>query len=283
MLGLVEIVRSESYGMVHRLFQDTDPSLKVKRTWSPHSDYLSCSRDHGASSHLNVAALKRPAAKDSLPFRVGRRRNRIPLLSSSGILCLQHLPPSRSFPVAWLLLSLLTPAAALGQGNLPTQTLPVRAQVCGPVAGEPQLLPPASTCVALEVPETPEQYAIGLMGRSHLPPERGMWFRFDQQDASMWMRNMLIPLDLVFLEQHHPNGQSGDPAGWLLPTARIVKVAHGVPPCPALPCPSYRSGQPVDHVVELAAGEARRRNWEEGTVLDFNWLEESGGENDRSQ
>ena len=209
--------------------------------------------------------------------------HRIPPLPFNAMSCPQHLPPPPSFSVVWLLVSLLTPAAALGQAALPTQTLPIRAQVCGPVAGEPQPQPPVSTCVALEVPDRPEEYAIGLMGRSHLPPERGMWFRFDdQRDASFWMRHVLIPLDLVFLEQHHGNGQPGGPPGEA-PTARIVKVAHGVPPCPALPCPFYRAGQPVDHVVELAAGEAQRRNWEKGTVLDFNWLEEPGGENDRSQ
>ena len=173
--------------------------------------------------------------------------------------------------MAWLLVSLLTPAAALSQATLPTQTLPIRAQVCGPVLEQRQHRYPASTCVALEVPDTPAEYQIGLMGRSHLPPERGMWFRFDQQNASFWMRNTLIPLDLVFLERRDSR------------MARVVKVAHGVLPCQSLHCPTYEAGQPVDHVVELAAGEARRRGWKEETVLDFRWLEDSGGENDRSQ
>ena len=185
--------------------------------------------------------------------------------------------------MAWLLASLFTPAVALGQAVAPTQTLPVRAQVCGPVAGEPQSRPPASTCVDLEVPATPQEYAVGLMGRSRLSPERGMWFRFDGQNAGIWMRHTLIPLDLVFLERLDHQGDlqgTGDSA----PLARIVRVAHGVQPCPGLPCASYKAGQPVDHVVELAAGEARRRNWTEGTVLDFTWLEEpAGGGNDRSQ
>ncbi|MXY62494.1 MAG: DUF192 domain-containing protein [Synechococcus sp. SB0665_bin_28] len=187
--------------------------------------------------------------------------------------------------MAWLLATLLNPAAALSQAALPTQTLPIRAQVCGPVLGERQHQPPASTCVALEVPDTPQEYSIGLMGRSRLLPERGMWFRFDQQEAGFWMRNVLIPLDLVFLERYDPHSHGNgndDPAG-MLPTARIVKVAHDVPPCRAMPCPTYGAGQPVDHVVELAAGEARRRNWTEGTVVDFRWWQDVGGENDRSR
>ena len=185
--------------------------------------------------------------------------------------------------MVWLLISLLTPAAALSQAALPTQALPTRAQVCGPVLGKRHHQPPAPTCVALEVPATPEEYAIGLMGRSRLPLEQGMWFRFDQQDRSFWMHNVLIPLDLVFLERHDPHGDPSDDLDGALPPARIVKVAHDVPPCPALPCPSFSAGQPIDHVVELVAGEAQRRNWTEGTVLDFSWLQDPSGENDRSQ
>ena len=191
--------------------------------------------------------------------------------------------PIPSFPTAWLLVSLLTPAAALSQAAVPTQSLPVRAQVCGPVQEDHQRRSPAFTCVDLEVPATPQEYAVGLMGRSRLPPERGMWFRFDRQDASIWMRHTLIPLDLVFLERADHHGSSGGAPAGAPSMARIVRVAHGVQPCPGLPCPSYTAGQPVDHVVELAAGEARRRNWTEGTVLDFSRLEEPGGENDRSQ
>ena len=175
------------------------------------------------------------------------------------------------FPAAWLLASLLAPAAVLSQPAVPTQSLPVRARVCGPVAEqEPQHQATASTCVDLEVPATPQEYAIGLMGRHRLVAERGMWFRFEQQDASIWMRHTLIPLDLVFLADDETPSM-----------ARIVKVAHDVQPCPGLPCPSTTAGQPVDHVVELASGEARRRHWTEGTLLDFSWLEEAGGENDR--
>lgn len=52
----------------------------------------------------------------------------------------------------------------------------------------------------VEVARTVEEQAQGLMYRSSLAPDRGMIFPFETpRQASFWMKNTLIPLDLLFI------------------------------------------------------------------------------------
>lgn len=100
----------------------------------------------------------------------------------------------------------------------------------------------AGKVIQLEVAKTPEQQQIGLMYRKSLDPNRGMLFPFDPpRPVRFWMKNTLIPLDMVFLR----NG--------------IVQeiIAH-VPPCKQDPCTSYgpASSTKIDAVIELRDGRA---------------------------
>ena len=54
----------------------------------------------------------------------------------------------------------------------------------------------------IEVARTPQEKEIGLMGRKSLEPNGGMLFIFDPpQEISMWMKDTLIPLDMVFVNE----------------------------------------------------------------------------------
>ncbi len=123
----------------------------------------------------------------------------------------------------------------------------------------PQVLPItakvviADQTIELEVAKTPQEQEIGLMFRTELLPNRGMLFPFQPaRSVNFWMKNTLIPLDMVFLHQ-----------------GIIQEIVAQVPPCTADPCPSY--GPPfnvdIDQVIELRNGRAAELGLKKGDRL----------------
>jgi uncharacterized membrane protein (UPF0127 family) len=92
------------------------------------------------------------------------------------------------------------------------------------------------------------------MFRPRLEPKTGMLFVFSTLDRhSIWMKNCLIALDLV----------------WIDDSKRVVAIKEGAPPCAAEPCPIYSSPVPSRYVLEIPAGAARAENLSVGGVLRF--------------
>jgi hypothetical protein len=55
--------------------------------------------------------------------------------------------------------------------------------------------------IDIEVAESAQEKALGLMFRTALADGKGMLFPYDggPQEVTMWMKNTLIPLDMVFI------------------------------------------------------------------------------------
>lgn len=89
----------------------------------------------------------------------------------------------------------------------------------------------------VEVARTAEQQRIGMMFRTGVDPNRGMIFPYARPAVlGFWMRNTLIPLDLIFIRQD----------------GSIARIVTGQPRDDT----SLRSGEPVIAVLEIAGGRA---------------------------
>ncbi|HEY0568652.1 MAG TPA: DUF192 domain-containing protein [Xanthobacteraceae bacterium] len=93
---------------------------------------------------------------------------------------------------------------------------------------------------AVELANTDETRARGLMHRKELPEGRGMLFDFRRdQEVSMWMQNTFIPLDMIFIRAD----------------GRIHRIAENTEPHSTR---LISSGGPVRGVLEVIAGTARK-------------------------
>lgn len=108
-----------------------------------------------------------------------------------------------------------------------------------------------SQMIQLEVAQTPQQQATGLMYRPTLADDRGMLFSFDPpRPVSFWMKNVEFPLDMVFIRD-----------------GEVRAIAAEAPPCRSEPCPVYGPNEPVDQVIELRGGRAAELGLQVGDPL----------------
>ena len=102
----------------------------------------------------------------------------------------------------------------------------------------------------VEVARTPEQQERGLMFVRSLAGDRGMIFPYDPpQEVAFWMKNTLIPLDMVFI------GASG----------RIIRV-ETAKPLDETPVPS---GEAAAAVLEIRGGRAAELGIKAGDKVDW--------------
>lgn len=105
------------------------------------------------------------------------------------------------------------------------------------------------TRFSVEVADTDETRARGLMFRETMARFSGMLFIYDQPDrAVFWMENTLIPLDMLFVDE----------------TGRVTHVHHEARPLDRTP---IDGGADVLMVLEINGGMARRLGIDAGSEL----------------
>ena len=92
----------------------------------------------------------------------------------------------------------------------------------------------------VEVVDTEDARARGLMYRRELPEGRGMLFDFkSEQPVAFWMKNTYIPLDMIFIRAD----------------GRILRIAENTEP---LSTRIISSKGPARAVLEVVAGTAQK-------------------------
>ncbi|HEY8596628.1 MAG TPA: DUF192 domain-containing protein [Devosiaceae bacterium] len=102
----------------------------------------------------------------------------------------------------------------------------------------------------VELAQTPDERAKGLMYRQELAKDAGMLFDFgSEQNVAFWMQNTLIPLDMIFVATDG--------------TVRSIHV--NARPMDTTPIPS---GVPVRFVLEIAGGRSQEIGLEPGDRME---------------
>jgi uncharacterized membrane protein (UPF0127 family) len=103
----------------------------------------------------------------------------------------------------------------------------------------------------VEVARTAAQQEQGLMNRHGLAEDAGMLFPFDPpRPASFWMRNTLIPLDMIFIR----------------PDGSIARIAANTEPMSETP---IAVAEPMTAVLEIRGGRAAQLGIKEGDRVSW--------------
>jgi uncharacterized membrane protein (UPF0127 family) len=140
--------------------------------------------------------------------------------------------------------------------------LVVGASACGSSAGSTGEGNPATLRIRtasgvrsldVQVADTADERATGLMGRESLSPYDGMAFLWTGPvEGAFWMKDTLIPLSIAFWDQD----------------GRIVSIMD-MEPCERDPCPTYEPGTAYVGAVEVRQGDLERHGVALGDTVDL--------------
>lgn len=125
-----------------------------------------------------------------------------------------------------------------------------------PFFSKPQAILGTKT-ISLTVAKTQKEKQIGLSDKETLPQDQGMAFPFQKPGFySFWMRGMKFPIDIIFLRSN-----------------KIITIFENVqPPIAGEQNPQILNPEePVDTVLEINAGLAKKYNLKKGDTIRMNF------------
>jgi uncharacterized membrane protein (UPF0127 family) len=97
---------------------------------------------------------------------------------------------------------------------------------------------------------TSKDKSNGMMNKTFTSNNQGMLFLMDKDDHYFWMKNCVIPLDIIFIDEN-----------------TITKIHHNCKPCKGNDCPNY-SGY-GDMILEINGGVCKELKIKEGDQINF--------------
>lgn len=153
-----------------------------------------------------------------------------------------------------LILPLIFPGCqigdVMGSGNAGGEVWLDQGEVKGPTAT--LRTAKGDFVIDVEIADVSSERTKGLMYRDSMKDNHGMFFVFDNEEQlSFWMKNTLIPLDMIFFDSNY----------------KVVHVQKNALPCKADPCEVFPSIKPAKYVLEVKAGTSDRLEIKEGDTV----------------
>jgi uncharacterized membrane protein (UPF0127 family) len=96
----------------------------------------------------------------------------------------------------------------------------------------------------------PRSQQIGMMGKRFSHIKQGMLFLMGGKEQCFWMKNCIIPLDIIIIKNNV-----------------IVNIHHDCPPCLQDDCPSYCGNGNI--VLELRGGACQKLDIKHGDTVNY--------------
>ena len=111
-----------------------------------------------------------------------------------------------------------------------------------------------NNCFQVEISDSDEERMLGLMSREELDENKGMLFAFEQEgEYSFWMKDTLIPLDIV----------------WINENKEIVFIMENAVPCLMEECDVINPQASALYVLEINSGISQKIGLEIGEKVRF--------------